>query len=639
MIPTLRRLATPFAVASILSTAGAAVAAPVKPIPVTAPDAEALAVSMRDALSSGEWNRVTPLFHAKNDPILAYLKERWLEMMRGTLDPVAWEVTFDPYEATPQRASGQLAIAARRADGSRVGRRFDVQLVRRGSRWLIGEALAYHRQETLISRHDLVVDLTAEGATLVAEDTMTLEPQGPDRRMFLRLSPALVVSEAKAGAQPLRFRQIKDMLFLERPAGPGPHQVTVRYTGALPEGRWDYITRTGSVLRSEFPWYPRLPFGSPFAVFNLKARVRPGHQVVAVGDLDGVDRFADGFVYSWTTTRPVEGMTLYAVPFAPVAGAESPVRLEAFVPEVRQAAAPQLLAEAGRVLDYYGKAFGPYPYRKLALVETEFPGGYGATTAVSLPAEAFARPEVADELLAHEIAHNWTDLVAYKGTMGERGFMAEGMASYMDMLYHGERDGVAAFREALMAAQDRYRSLLDSEADVALKEASQDGDRRLWQTLTYDKGAIVLHMLREQIGAEAFHKGVTTLYTEHRGREIGLEDFRKAFELPARTNLHAFFDQWVNRPGVASVMPEALKVQAVAGGRYQITGLMRQRTRAYAFDVPVVVVSDKKQALYRIPVRSHQTAFKLMVEGRPRFFLVDPLGDALLTSVPPVRFQ
>lgn len=636
MLPVVRRLIAAVALASVLGS-GAASAATVKPIPVTAPDADALAVSLRDAISSGEWNKVTPYFHAKNDPILAYLKERWLEMMKGTLDPVAWEVTFDAYEATPERASGQLAIAARLADGARVGRRFDVELVRRGSRWLIGEALAYARQETRITRHDLAVDLISE-SKLVAEDTMTLEALGPDRRMFLRLAPALVVSAVVAGDQPLRYRQLKDMLFLERPAGPGPHAVTVRYAGTLPESRWDYITPLGTVLRSEFPWYPRLPFGSPFSVFSVRARVKAGHQVVAVGDLDGVDRFADGYIYSWTSTRPVEGMTLYAVPFEKTAGPDGPVKLEAFVPEVRQETAPLLLAEAGRVIDYYGKAFGAYPYRKLALVETEFPGGYGATTAVSLPAEAFARPEVADELLAHEIAHNWTDLVAYKGTMGQRGFMAEGMASYMDLLYHGARDGQAAFRKSLMEAQERYRRVLGTDADVALAKADQDGDRRLWQTLTYDKGALVLHMLRDQIGDAAFRQGVTALYRENQGREIGLDEFRKAFEKPAKASLHAFFDQWLNRPGVASVMPESLEAKPVAGGRYQITGTIRQRTQPYAFEVPVVVVSDKSQVIYRIPVHSTLTAFKLVVTGRPRFFLVDPLGDALLTSVPPLRF-
>lgn len=637
MLPAYRRLAAALAVATCLGS-GPVLAAGVKPIPVSAPDAEALSVSLRAALSSGEWRKVTPYFHSQQDPILAYLKQRWLEMMRGTLDPVAWEVTFEPYEATPERASGQLSIAARVRDGSRVGRRFDVELVRRGSRWLIGEHLAYARQETAIARHDLGVDLTVEDGRLVAEDTMTLEPQGPDRRMFLRLAAGLAVASVTAGDRPLRYRQIKDILFLERPAGPGPHQVTVRYAGALPEGRWDYVTRAGSVLRSEFPWYPRLPFGSPFAIFSVRAKVRPGHQVVAVGDLDGVDRFADGHVYSWTSTRAVEGMTLYAVPFEPVAGPAGPVKLEAFVPEVRREAAPYLLAEAGRVIDFYGKSFGAYPYRKLALVETEFPGGYGATTAVSLPAEAFARLEVADELLAHEIAHNWTDLVAYKGTMGQRGFMAEGMASYMDMLYHGARDGQQAFRQSLMDAQERYRRLLGTEADVPLAQASQDGDRRIWQTLTYDKGAIVLHMLRERLGAKAFHQGATALYAEHQGREIGLDEFRKAFERAGKTSLQAFFDQWLNRPGVASVMPEGLKLTPVSGGRYQITGTIRQRTRPYAFDVPVVVVSDNRQALYRIPVHSTMTAFKLMVTGRPRFFLVDPLGDALLTSVPPVRF-
>lgn len=628
----LRAFAALVAALSILTPAAQALAAPA--VAFTAVGVERFETSVRDALHSGEWSRVRPFFLAGNDPALVFLAERWGDMRAGRLDPVAWEVTFDPYFGDAFSQTGQLSLAARRSDGSRVGHRFDVSLVRRGAAWLVGDAVRYDKVETRLTQHALSLDLR-EAGELRAEDAITLAPTGPDRHVYLRLHPAFKVEAVSFGAQALDFVQRREVLHFERPAGAEPSVVNIRYAGRLPVSDWDFVRETGSVLRSEFLWYPRQAVGSAFTQYQVTVGVAPGQQAIAVGEPQGVEKTPGLWLYRFGTRRAVEGMSVYAGTYDRFDGQAGPVEISAYLAGGRQAVAPKLLSEVASVLDFYGEHFGRYPYPKMDLVETDFPGGYGATSAVALPRAAFDRPALSDEFLAHEIAHNWTDLIAYKGTLGERGFMAEGVASYLDLLYHAGRDGASGFRRRLQEAQRRYMALSGSARDVALAEAGQE-HRATWQALTYDKASLVLHMLRRQVGDKAFDQGLRDLYAEHSGRDVGVDEFRSSFERASKQHLGYFFEQWLNRPGVPNFVTEELSVKPAADGQFELSGVLVQRQLPYVLNVPLVVLSSAGETLYQVPVKSFRTPFRLRVPARPRLLLIDPLRDALLQADGPI---
>lgn len=617
-----------------LAAPGAPAIAEVAP---AATESSAIATTLREALHSGEWDQVRRCFHDPKSPVVSYLAARWDDMRAGRLDPLQWEVSFDPYRSDAFEATGQLSIAARLKDGSRVGHRFDVAIVRLGNAWLVDEPIAYDRVETRLAGHALSLDLRKPGA-LSATDALTLEATGPDRAVYLRLHPAMQVSAVRWGGQALPFVQKREVLYFERPDGVGPFVISVSYTGTLPASDWDFVRSGGSVLRSEFLWYPRPAVGGSFTPYTVSVQVPAGHQAVAVGDLSGVDKADDGWTYRYEAKRPVEGMSVYSGAYQRAEAVAGGIEVTTYTGGDRKAEVPMYLAEAAHVLDFYGDRFGHYPYRKLALVETDFPGGYGATSAVALPHVAFDRPAVADEFLAHEIAHNWTDMVAYQGALGERGFMAEGVASYLDLLYHGARDGAQGFRHKLQEAHRRYMGILGSAEDVPIAEASQD-DRRLWQLLTYDKAAIVLHMLRREIGEKAFDQGLKNLYARKAGQTIGIDDFEASFSQAYGQNLGYFFRQWLSRPGVPMIEAEALHVKPIGGDKYELDGVLSQRTMPFILSVPLVVVSDKGQMVYSVPVRAFHTPFRLRVPGKPRVFLIDPLRDALLVGSPPASLR
>ncbi len=66
---------------------------------------------------------------------------------------------------------------------------------------------------------------------------------------------------------------------------------------------------------------------------------------------------------------------------------------------------------------------------------------------------------------------------------------------------------------------------------------------------SYEKGALVLHMLRNVIGERAFFDGVRRYYQRHAGGSVVTADFQRAMEEVYGQSLEWFFQQWVRRPG------------------------------------------------------------------------------------------
>jgi aminopeptidase N len=66
---------------------------------------------------------------------------------------------------------------------------------------------------------------------------------------------------------------------------------------------------------------------------------------------------------------------------------------------------------------------------------------------------------------------------------------------------------------------------------------------------SYQKGALVLHMLRGQLGNETFRTGIREYYRRHTHGTATTEDLRAALEQASGQDLETFFRQWVYEPG------------------------------------------------------------------------------------------
>jgi aminopeptidase N len=213
---------------------------------------------------------------------------------------------------------------------------------------------------------------------------------------------------------------------------------------------------------------------------------------------------------------------------------------------------PGAFSEADSVLTFFARTFGPFGYEKLAHLQslTRF-GGMENASAIFYSDRAFRGGGVGYGLMAHETAHQWFgDLVTEREW--PHVWLSEGFATYLAALYTQHSRGDSAFRAEMARTRDAVL-----RADVVARRPVVDTIETTLTNLlnanSYQKGGWVLHMLREEVGDDAFFRGVRIYVERHRHDTALTDDLRDAVALAAGRDLTPFFTQWLTRPGFPEI--------------------------------------------------------------------------------------
>jgi aminopeptidase N len=147
--------------------------------------------------------------------------------------------------------------------------------------------------------------------------------------------------------------------------------------------------------------------------------------------------------------------------------------------------------------------------------------------------------------IAHEMAHQWWgQAVGWKNYHEQ--WISEGFAQYFAALYGHKERGDGAFTDILK--QMRSTAIQWSPQGpiyLGYRLGHIKGEGRVFRALVYNKGAMVLHMLRRLVGDEVFFRGLRGFYNEWRFRKAGTDDFRRSMERAAGRSLERFFEDWI----------------------------------------------------------------------------------------------
>lgn len=147
-------------------------------------------------------------------------------------------------------------------------------------------------------------------------------------------------------------------------------------------------------------------------------------------------------------------------------------------------------------------------------------------------------------LAAHEFAHQWWgNMVTCKSW--SHFWLNEGIATFMAAAYLEHRFGRAAYLREIESYRASYEQVRNAGKDKSLEFPDWLNPTREDRLLVYDKGAYVMHLLREEMGERAFWKGLRNFTKRHFGGSVVTQDFIAAMEDANGKSLKAFFAKWV----------------------------------------------------------------------------------------------
>jgi aminopeptidase N len=305
-------------------------------------------------------------------------------------------------------------------------------------------------------------------------------------------------------------------------------------------------------------WFPCHDSPNDRATTALSVTVPGQYFALSNGRLDHVDedQGSGAKTYHWRhdVPHPAYLVTLVVGEFAAVMETWEGIPVTYYVRPGREADARAMMGKTPDMLSFYSERFGiKYPYEKYAQIVCElFTGAMENTSATthsfSLLPDARATLDAAFPKLvvAHELVHQWFgDLLTCRDW--SHIWLNESFATYFEAAYAQHDDGEDEFRYELLGNLHAYLS--ESYKRPIVYNAYNNDGQEMFDRHVYQKGSLVLHMLRFVLGEQAFWRSIQHYAETNRGREVITADLERAIEEASGHSMARFFEQWVYRAG------------------------------------------------------------------------------------------
>ena len=366
----------------------------------------------------------------------------------------------------------------------------------------------------------------------------------------------LEIDAAREGKTALKFEKRERVLIisLPRPAKFGEkREIEIEYHGAPRFGiRFFPDERQVYTLFSTSQWMPCVDSPDDRATFRLNLILPKDLKAAGNGRFIRERALPDNKISSeWEQKNPVPTYVFgfAAGNFREVAQNHKGVRLRYLAaPQFSEKEIQQIFKDTADMLDFFeskaGVKYADEVYTQILAagrVEQEM----SSFTAMS---EDYGRAVLKNEkdiwLGAHEFAHQWWGNMVTNRDWTHF-WLNEGIATFMTAAYKERRFGREEYLAEIEKSRIRYEKVRAAGKDKSLvfpdwnRPASED------RVLVYQKGAYVTHLLREEIGDEAFWKGLKDYTRRYWGKSVETKDFQKTMEKSSAKDLSAFFDKWV----------------------------------------------------------------------------------------------
>ncbi len=416
---------------------------------------------------------------------------------------------------------------------------------------------------------------------------------------------------------------IKSSLFSLQMSDTGFVEIEITYIGIPADGLIISENKYGKRVFFSDHWPDRAhdylpcidhPYDKAPVDFYITAPER--YRVVANGVFSGEWLLSGGYKcthWSETVPLPVKVMAFGAADFSVLDTARvNDIQVSSWVFPENESEGFSDYSIAVKPLQFYIRTIGSYPYKKLANVQSKtIYGGLENAGTIFYAERSVTGKGRAEGLIAHEIAHQW-----FGNNVTENDWhhvwLSEGFATYLTSMYFEETRGKQALETDMDSTRARiiryYRKNKMPVIDTTITDLM-----KLLNTNTYQKGAWVLHMLRDEVGDAAFFAGLRLFYERYRNSNVLTNDFIKVMEEISGKELEDFFRQWLWTGG----HPQ-LKITA----RNKKILIQQVQTDLFDFPIEFRVLTSGGEKHIRVHVTERSTDVKL--PGKIISFEPDP---------------
>ena len=355
--------------------------------------------------------------------------------------------------------------------------------------------------------------------------------------------------------------------------------------------------------------------------------------------------------FTFVSDKPSFPGTIVAGVFQEYKSDEAGMELHVYFKPTHQSVAPAYTTTAVQEFTYFTTLYGPLPTPKLNIVELPsdtLPFAW-APEVVGLASSSITE-KTNYRLLADGIAHQWWGVSVSPATKDDW-WISDGFSRYSEAMYVENAAGTAGLEEAV---KDMSVGALAYDT-VPLSSASKlDTFSTEFQSLTTDKGAMILHMLRWVLGEDKYNKTMREFASEYAGKSATTDDFRAIAEKYYGDQLTWFFSQWLDSTGApefkvkyttyrlggaaaqatkeekAGDKVDKIKEEKAPG--FRVTGEISQDLDLFRMPVDLRIDTDGRTENKRIEVVGTNSPFTIETFGRPRRISVDPDHRVLTNS-------
>ncbi len=386
-------------------------------------------------------------------------------------------------------------------------------------------------------------------------------------------------------------------------------------------------------------WFPMTGYMTDRFTAEMHIRVPSGMRVFASGASGAAKHVAlsdgkEGDEYDFNWTKPGFPGTViagrYVGPFSVGAG-----NVKVYTTISHQASGNEEAQTATKEFDFFSDDFGDLESERLNLVELPndtLEAAYAPELVGLMGAHIGDKPGV--RLLANTIAHQWWGCEISPRTLDDA-WITNGMSRYGELMFVEDQSGNSALRADL---EDVSAGALAYDTIPLSSSGRLDPFSPQFQSMTLDKGGMVFHMLRGEIGDKAFLatlKGALSQYTD---KSITTQDFEKVAEEQSQKQLLPFFSQWIDGTGAPRFTDKYAVYRLGNNKGFRTIGEIDQDLDLFRMPVDLRIETDGKTVNQDVEVVGTNTQYVVDTFGRPRRISIDP-NEWVLKNTPDLEVR